>query len=182
VRDTTMRVELDEARFSLRPSSTAAELYWDYVCERRVQLFPEAKLRKYVEFVHPGAELSEVQAAIPALSARSSRRRIELDSNGVTRYEIANGLRRAASVAVRARGVSPAFESIGLFSRYGGKTVTLSLSRQHAGELVPFGSETDLATGRERPCQVEALGDEWRLLVTDCPPRTLLRMYWPLPQ
>jgi 3',5'-cyclic AMP phosphodiesterase CpdA len=182
VRDTTMRVELDEARFSLRPSSTAAELYWDYVCERRVQLFPEAKLRKYVEFVHPGTELPEVQAAIPALSARSSRRRIELDSNGVTRYEIANGLRRAASVAVRARGVSPAFENIGLFSRYGGKTVTLSLSRQHAGELVPFGSETDLATGRERPCQVEALGDEWRLLVTDCPPRTLLRMYWPLPE
>ena len=36
----------------------------------------------------------------------------------------------------------------------------------------PFGSVTDLATGREKPAYVEAAPDEWRLSLTDCPPRT----------
>ena len=110
------------------------------------------------------------------------RRRMELDTNGVTRYEISKGLRRASSVPVRSRGVSPAFERIGLLSRYGGREVILSLSRVHAGELSPFGSETDLATARERPAPVEELPGEWRLRIQSCPPRTLLRIYWPLPR
>ena len=173
VRDTTMRVDIDEAHFTLVPSVTEAEEYWDYTCTRHVQVDPQAKLRRYVEFVHPGAQTTDP-------SARLGRLPIELDLNGVTRYEISRGLRRTARVAVRTRGVSSAFESVGLLSRYGGRAVRLSLSRERAGELDPFGSETDLATGRERPSRVEVLPGEWVLRVTDCPPLTLLRIYWPL--
>jgi 3',5'-cyclic AMP phosphodiesterase CpdA len=174
VRDATFKVARDEARFSLTPSETSRERYWDYACERRVELLPGVTLRRYVDFVHPGVRLENA-------AGRVGRRRIQLELNGVTRYAISNGLRRSASVAVRSRGVSEAFERVGLLSRYGGRVVTLSLARAGAGDLEPFGSETDLSTGRERPSPIEKLPDEWRLQVTDCPPRTLLRIYWPLP-
>jgi 3',5'-cyclic AMP phosphodiesterase CpdA len=173
VRDATMRVERDEARFEISPSRTAAGKYWDYVCERRVELFPHSKLRRYVDFVQPSVPA-------PRVRPRPARRRIDLTINGVTRYTVANGLRRTASATRHARGASTAFEWIGLLSRYGGKAVTLSLAGAHAQDLAPFGSVTDLATGRERPAPVEAGATEWRVSVVDCPPRTLLRIYWPL--
>jgi hypothetical protein len=46
--------------------------------------------------------------------------------------------------------------------------------------LEPFGSITDLATGRERPCPVHVEDDHWVVIAQECPPRTLLRIYWPL--
>jgi hypothetical protein len=174
VRDATMRVERDEARFELSPSRTGSAKYWDYLCERRIQLFPQSKLRRYVEFVQPSVQVARVRV-------RAARRRVELSINGVTRYNMADGLRRTAATTREARGASTAFEWIGLLSRYGGKTVALSLARQHAHGLAPFGSVTDLATGRERPAPVEATPGEWRIALTDCPPRTLLRIYWALP-
>jgi hypothetical protein len=173
VRHATMRVERDEARFELAPSRTAPIHYWDYVCERRVQLFPESKLRRYVDFVQPSVPT-------PRVRARPARRRIDLSINGVTRYTVADGLRRTVSATRYARGASTAFEWIGLLSRYGGKAVTLSLAGDHTRGLAPFGSVTDLATGRERPAPIEAAATEWRVSVIDCPPRTLLRIYWPL--
>jgi 3',5'-cyclic AMP phosphodiesterase CpdA len=173
VRHATMRVELDEARFDLSPSRTAAAKYWDYVCERRVQLFPQSKLRRYVDFVQPSVPVGRVRA-------RPARRRIDLSLNGITQYTVADGLRRTAAATRHARGASAAFEWIGLLSRYGGKAVTLSLSGAQVRSLAPFGSVTDLATGRERPAPIEAAPGEWRVSVVDCPPRTLLRIYWPL--
>jgi 3',5'-cyclic AMP phosphodiesterase CpdA len=175
VRDATMRVERDEARFELSPSASAPAKYWDYLCERRIALFPQSKLRRYVEFVQPSVQVARVRV-------RASRRRIELSTDGVTRYNMADGLRRTAATTKEARGASTAFEWIGLLSRYGGKTVALSLARQPAQAFEPFGSVTDLATGRERPAPIEAATDGWRLSLTDCPPRTLLRIYWPLPR
>jgi 3',5'-cyclic AMP phosphodiesterase CpdA len=174
VRDATMRVERDEARFELSPSSSASE-YWDYVCERRVQLFPNSKLRRYVDFVQPTVAAARVRA-------RGARRRIELVVNGVTRYQISGGLRRTAAATREARGASTAFEWIGLLSRYGGRSVTLALSQERTQSFAPFGSVTDLATGRERPAAVEVASNEWRISLVDCPPRTLLRIYWPLPR
>lgn len=43
-----------------------------------------------------------------------------------------------------------------------------------------FGSATDLGTGLERMVPVEADegADRVRLSVRDCPPRTLVRLYW----
>jgi 3',5'-cyclic AMP phosphodiesterase CpdA len=173
VRHATMRVERDEARFILTPSRASAAKYWDYVCERHVHLFPQSKLRRYVDFVQPSVPVALVRA-------RPARRRIDLSLNGVTRYAVADGLRRTAAATRHTRGASAAFEWIGLLSRYGGRAVTLSLAGDHAQGLAPFGSVTDLATGRERPAPIERAEAEWRVSVVDCPPRTLLRIYWPL--
>ncbi len=172
VRDGAIAVERDEARFVLTPSRTAPEARWDYTCERRVAVVPGADLHRYVEFVH--GRLDATRARAPG-----RRRRIELALNGVTRYRVADALRRTAEDARHATGAATAFEWVGLLSRYGGARVVLSLTRD-AGPLAPFGSVTDLATGRESPAPVEAREDGWWLEVRDCAPRTMLRMYWPL--
>jgi hypothetical protein len=173
VRDWPARVARDEARFALSPSRTAPDARWDYTCERHIELLPNVHLARYVEFVHRGPDSTRVPG-------HPYRRRIELAVNGVTRYRIADGLCRTTEAAQQSYGTATAFEWIGLLSRYGGATVTLSLARPEAAALSPFGSVTDLATGRESPAPVLASEEEWRLTVTDCVPRTMLRMYWPL--
>jgi hypothetical protein len=174
VRDGVHRVERDEARFVLSPSRTAPGECWDYVCERRVQLVPGAKLRHYVDFLHGG---SETTLRAPEVAPR---RRIDLAIGGATHYRVPDGLRRTAEGGRRAYRGATAFEWIGLLSRYGAVTAVLALAREHAQDLAPFGSVTDLPTGLETPARVEATDDEWRLTVNDCAPRTLLRIYWPL--
>jgi len=171
VRDATMRVERDEARFVLSPSASHGDTYWDYACERRVQLFRDARLRRYVDFVRPSLSATQV---------RPTGKRIDLNINGVTEYAITDGLRRTRASAGPARRAALAFEWVGLLSRYGGATVRLALAREHARALAPFASVTDLATGRERPAALEDSEDEWRVSLVDCPPRTMLRIYWPL--
>lgn len=173
VRDCAVPVALDEARFVLSPSSTEPDERWDYVCERRVQLFPNAKLRRYIDFAHGGAGVSRDEASAP-------RRRVALALNGVTRYRVANGLCRTVEVARRTYGTSTAFEWAGLLSRYGSATASICLARAHLADFAPFGSMTDLATGRETPAAVDATDDGWRLTIKDCAPRTFLRIYWPL--
>jgi 3',5'-cyclic AMP phosphodiesterase CpdA len=173
VRDCVLRVKRDEARFVLSPSRTAPDDRWDYACERRVELLPGANLRQYVDFLHGGTVISRGPASAP-------RRRIRLALGGVTRYRVPDGLCRTAEVAQRTYRAATAFEWVGLLSRYGAATATLSLSREHAEGLAPFGSATDLPTGQETPAQIDATDGEWRLTWTDCAPRTLLRLYWPL--
>jgi 3',5'-cyclic AMP phosphodiesterase CpdA len=163
-------VERDEARFVLSPSRTSSQ-HWDFVCERRVRLVPHATIRRYVEFVYGGAQVT------PAARAR---RRIELDVQGEVRYEVSRGLRRTVAAPVRVRGMSTAFEWVGLLVRYGAATASLSLARDHADGFVPFGSVTDLGTAREQPASVEASVSGWTVSVRDCPARTMLRIYWPL--
>ncbi|MDP9002247.1 MAG: metallophosphoesterase [Myxococcota bacterium] len=172
IRDCAVPVALDEARFVLSPSRTEPDERWDYVCERRVQLFPGARLRRYVDFAHG--------AGVARGEARAPRRRVALALDGITRYRVANGLCRTAEVARRTYGTATAFEWTGLLTRYGGATATLSLGRPDLGDFAPFGSITDLATGRETPAPVDATDEGWRLTIKDCAPRTFLRIYWPL--
>lgn len=169
VRNATTRVKLDEARFVLSPSRSHCETYWDCTCERHVQLFPEAKLRRYVDFVRPSLSAGHV---------RPVARRIDLNVNGVTAYTITEGLRRTSASSGPARRAALAFEWVGLLSRYGGATVRLALAHEHARALVPFASVTDLATGKVRPAAVEDSVHEWSVTLVDCPPRTMLRIYW----
>jgi 3',5'-cyclic AMP phosphodiesterase CpdA len=173
IRDCMLRVDRDEARFVLSPSRTAPAERWDYACERRVQLMPGANLRHYVDFLRGGTPISTRPSSAP-------RRRIEIAIGGVTRYGVPDGLCRTAEVARRVYRAATAFEWVGLLSRYGAATAVLSLSREHAEDLTPFGSLTDLPTGQETPARVDAVDGQWRITVTDCPPRTLLRIYWPL--
>jgi 3',5'-cyclic AMP phosphodiesterase CpdA len=173
VTDPAPRVDLDEASFVLSPSSTSRKR-WDFACERSVQLKPGARLRRYVDFVH----------TLPPLRARKeaarANRRIELTVGGLTRYRVADGLCRTLDEGARSYGVGSAFEWVGLLCRYGAARATLRLACTDGAMLEPFGSVTDLTIGRERPTTVAVASDHWTVTWESCPPRSLLRIYWPL--
>jgi 3',5'-cyclic AMP phosphodiesterase CpdA len=171
---TAPRVELDEASFALSPSGTSSAR-WDFACERRVRLKEGARLSRYVDFAH------SLPVLLPrARGRRRANRRFELAIGDVTRYRVADGLCRTLDEGRRCYGVGTAFEWVGLLCRYGAARATLRLGCPEAEGLEPFGSVTDLATGRERPTTVEAADGQWSVSWDSCGARSLLRIYWPL--
>jgi DNA repair exonuclease SbcCD nuclease subunit len=168
------RVEIDEAAFSL-DATLPSDDRWDMTCRRTVKLAPGAQLRRYIEFIR----------VLPALLPRGRRgprvsRRVTLTLNGETQYRYENALCRTLGEAARQYGVGSAFEWVSLLCRYGAGQAIVRLDRSGPGQLEAFGSLTDLTTGRERPAVVEASADRWTVTIQDCPPRSLLRIYWPL--
>jgi 3',5'-cyclic AMP phosphodiesterase CpdA len=172
VHDPAPRVEVDEASYRLTPSSSAG--YWDYACERRVELRNGALLKRYVDYVR------KTPTRIGPQSLLRDRRPLELTIDGVTSYERPAALCRTLAAASRARGHGTAFEWVALLSRYGAVRATLRLSRADCGGLEPFGSLTDLTIGRERPVKLETTADYWTVTAESCAPRSMLRIYWPL--
>jgi 3',5'-cyclic AMP phosphodiesterase CpdA len=174
VRDPAPRVDLDEASFLLSPSRLSAGR-WDFTCDRNVRLGEGARLRRYIDFVH---------ALPPLLPRRRARRRgnrrVELTIDDVTHYRVPDGLCRTLAEGQRRYGVGTAFEWVGLLCRYGANRAALRLSRRWMDGLEPFGSLTDLTTGRERPLPVHTAAHQWQVSTEACAPRSLLRIYWPL--
>jgi 3',5'-cyclic AMP phosphodiesterase CpdA len=172
VRDPAPRVDLDEARYALVPSSSPDS--WDFRVERRVELVPGARLRRYVDFVHG------LPRRIGGRPLKRDSRLIDLTIGGLTRYEQTDALCRTIAMGARTRGGGTAFESVGLLCRYGAQRAVLRLGRDGAAGIEPFGSVTDLTIGRERPVRLETTGEFWTLAAESCAPRSLLRIYWAL--
>jgi 3',5'-cyclic AMP phosphodiesterase CpdA len=175
VTDPAPRVRRDEATFVLSSSEEHSDR-WDVECERSIELMPGARLRRYVDFVR----------SLPPASARGSRRartgrRMELRPGGTTRYTVAGALCRTLEEGARSYGAGTAFEWVGLLCRYGAQQATIRLSKKHLDGAAPFASFTDLATGRERPIAIVPGDGGWTASAEGCAPRTLLRIYWPLP-
>jgi 3',5'-cyclic AMP phosphodiesterase CpdA len=174
VQDPAPRVDLDEADFAVSPARTNVER-WDLVCERLVRLRPGARLRRYVDFVHA------LPAALPhRKTRRRANPRVELRIGEITHYHVPDSLCRTLDEGRRSYGVGTAFEWVGLLCRYGAAHATLRLSRRWMEGVEPFGSLTDLTTGRERPLVVDARPNQWIVTADGCAPRSLLRLYWPL--
>ena len=98
----------------------------------------------------------------------------------MTNTRVEEALCRTVDEAARCYGVDTGFEWVGLLCRYGAARATLRLAQRNASGLEPFGSVTDLTTGRERPVTVSIERDQWLIACETCPPRSLLRIYWPL--
>lgn len=172
VKDPSPRVDRDEASYALSPSPFSAD-FWDYSCERRVELAEGAQLARYVDFVHTDPRAKREEGI-------DGNRRIELTLGGTTRYEEHAGLCRTLEGAIAMQGVEAAFEWVGLLCRYGAARATLRLARKGAEDVRPFASLTDVTIGRERPRRIEETDDWWTVHAEACPPRSLLRIYWPL--
>jgi 3',5'-cyclic AMP phosphodiesterase CpdA len=168
----------NEAVITLRANGARA---WDLACVRRIEGESGVVDGEYAELIEgaSGARLtryavggaSQPDSAVPA--------RIVVPMNGETRYELLGGICRTLDAAAAEYGVGEAFEWIGLFNRYASRVARLVF--EHRGlDARPFASATDLVTGRERPVSLARTGERAELLYEDCPPRTLLRIYWPL--
>jgi 3',5'-cyclic AMP phosphodiesterase CpdA len=173
--DPAPRVDVDEAVFTLSPSAHAAR--WDFSCERRVELREGARLRQYVDFVHALPLLPRLSRS---RSHRRGGRRVQLVVGGLTTTRVEEALCRTVAEAARCYGVGIGFEWVALLCRYGAARATLRLAQRNAGSLEPFGSVTDLTTGREHPVTMSVEGERWSIACDTCPPRSLLRIYWPL--
>jgi 3',5'-cyclic AMP phosphodiesterase CpdA len=173
--DPSPRVARDEATFALTPAVHPAR--WDLTCERRVELREGARLRQYVDFVHALPSAPRLRSS---RSRRRAARRLNLNVGGVTKVVFEEALCRTLGEAERCYGADVTFEWVGLLCRYGAAHAKLQLARGSCSGLEPFGSITDLTTGRERPKVIRVDGDCWTVAAERCPPRTLLRIRWPL--
>jgi 3',5'-cyclic AMP phosphodiesterase CpdA len=174
-RDPAPRVEIDDATFTLAPSANPER--WDLECERRVDLREGARLLQYVDFVHALPEPSRLRRARPR---RRIGRRMDLRIGETTIARFEHALCRTVAEARKFYHAEVAFEWVCLLCRYGARRATLRLARRNGRDVSPFASITDLTTGRERPAPLDVDGEHWVVAADDCPPRTLLRLYWPL--
>jgi hypothetical protein len=172
VEDHEPRVALDQAEFQLSPSASGAR--WDMACERKVTLVDGVRLDRYTDFIHV------LPAIVAGRHGGRFSRRVDLEIGSVTRFQFSAALCRTLGEGAKCYGAGAAFEWVGLLCRYGAVSAILSLSRDGVGDTDPFGSMTDLSTGRERPLPVEASASAWTIRADACPPRGLLRLYWPL--
>lgn len=177
------RLEHNCARFTLQPS-TAGEGRLDYLCEREVKVADGARLSRYAETIigdrHATLELLSGASEAPGKYELPCLLHLSLD--GITRYRVAGGIAR--ELPGMARVIRPdrhiPFAWLGLMNRYPSATAELRVEGLGRAARQVFASATDLGTGLERPLEVEARSkDAVRIRYEACPPRTLIRAYWP---
>ena len=109
---------------------------------------------------------------------------LELQRGVLTRYRIDGGLPRTLPELHRLFGRrAPPYAWMGIMNRYESRRVQLAVHASGSGALRgAFASETDLGTGLERPLRrcAGTTDDTMVIEYQGCPPRTLVRVYWPL--
>jgi hypothetical protein len=167
---------------SLNPNSAR----WDCRCERRFTGGPEAPER----FGDAVDALEDSQLFVLDESGRALGApvhppvELELARGRGTHYRIVGAYPRSVAEAQRLFGLDRApFAWQGLMNRYACKQVRLEIRGGGTGALRgAFASETDLGTGLQQPLPLGAGSTDDRVVIDypDCPPRLLIRVYWPL--
>jgi 3',5'-cyclic AMP phosphodiesterase CpdA len=178
--DAGPRLQLNAARCKLQPS-TKYPGRWDYGCDREVHKAPGVALHRYVEEVEGLSDGKGVANGKGAPSALPLH--VHLPLGGRIHYHVFGGVLRTLGEAKRVHGdrLSP-FAYIALLNRYASELTELTLSGLGDAAIDAFASSTDLGTGLENP-EPLLRGDEpgeVHLRARECPPRTLLRIYWRL--
>lgn len=169
------------AFFRLMDSPMHGAGRWDYRLVREVQPKPGMRPGRYIETIG-GEEGASIQV-VGEKRHRDLPEALELKLDRPTEFDVSGGLVRTLSEAQRLHGPRSApFGSVGLMNRYRSSHARLSLAGLGPLAEEAFASETDLGTGLESPARLEQADSDGvvRLVKDDCPPRTLLRIYWPL--
>lgn len=126
------------------------------------------------------ASVTSTRSTTSPVRPRTVRRSIPPEGRLVYRIEraacrtLAEGLRRYGNLA--------AHEWMGLLVRHASQRARLTLVNLPAARKRPFGSATSLTSGEERAVPLRVTDEGLLLDLADCPPLTLLRIYWPLPE
>jgi len=160
---------------------------WDCVCERRYTGTAGVAPDRYGDAVDAleDSELVLLDAAgSPIGEALHPPTQLTLERGQATRYRITGAYCRTVAEAERMFGLRWApYAWHGLMNRYACDEVLLQLCTDGTRALRgAFASETDLGTGLQRPLALDAESTESSVIIRyrDCPPRTLIRVYWPL--
>lgn len=160
---------------------------WDCICERRYDGRPDLAPERYGDAVDAveDSELVTIDAAGDAIGAPvHPPTQLTLERGQVMRYEITRAYCKTVTEAERMFGLRWApYAWQGLMNRYSCDEVRFELRADGTQALRgAFASETDLGTGLQRPLALGAESNASSVVIRyrDCPPRTLIRVYWPL--
>jgi 3',5'-cyclic AMP phosphodiesterase CpdA len=180
-------IDQNELICRLAPNGSAPR--WDCYCERRYTGQPLVAPERYGDAVDAleDSELCELdERGQPLGPSLHPPTQLSLERGRTTRYRIVGAYLRTVADAERMFGLRWApYAWQGLMNRYASADVRLEI---HAGAPKAlrdaFASETDLGTGLQQPLALapESNDDVVVVRYRDCPPRTLLRVYWPLEQ
>lgn len=168
VRSPGPQLKLNYADYTVYPSSTPGRL--DVACVRLVQGNPEDAPKAYHEpiCIYPGAQFSE----------NIKNDSLLLPLNEEIAYWAKGSFANNAETLQQIKGTS-SFEFVSLFNRYQSEEATLLVRHLPSKEF--FATAQDLGSGDETRVAVERLGpDTIMVTVSPCPPRTLIRLYFPV--
>jgi len=181
-------VELEDAGPRLRLNRTLYHLQrsrgfdsrWDLQCEREVCPADGSPIARYVETVEA---LDDARCVLEGQSrGLSLPAHVHLELDGITKYRVEGAVARTFGAALlRVNDQSP-FASVSFMNRYFAATARLELRGLPDAGRKAFASATDLGTGLERPLRLDRLegSDTAVAEISECPARTLLRIYWRL--
>jgi hypothetical protein len=185
VRGHSPAVEQNELLCRLVPNAAGSR--WDCYCERRYSGQIELAPDRYGDAVDAldDSDLSELdEHGNTSGVALHPPTQLTLERGRTTRYRILGAYCRTLAEAERLFGSSWApYAWQGLMNRYASSEVLLEIRAGVPKALRgAFASETDLGTGLQQPLPLapESSDDVVVIRYRDCPPRTLLRVYWPL--
>jgi len=183
--DHSPSLERNELTCQLVASAAAAR--WDCICERRYTGAAGVAPDHYGDAVDAleDSELVRLDAAgEPLGDPVHPPTQLTLELGRAMRYRITGAYFRTLAEAERWFGLRWApFAWQGLMNRYACEEVALHIRAEGTGALRgAFASETDLGTGIQRPLPLgaDSSDDAVHIRYRDCPPRTLIRVYWPL--
>ncbi|MFI5300413.1 MAG: metallophosphoesterase family protein [Polyangiales bacterium] len=180
--DFEVRIERNASEFKLLPNETTPRDAHDLVCTRTI--VPALAVPALVDYVQGLGD------GVCEWTERGEAKRTETPADvtiepGVpTTYRVVRAVAARSESAARYDGPGTAYEWVGQLNRYGTRNASLSLSARQLPELLKeaFGSVTDLNTGRETPARLTRSDAAVTMNLENCPPRSLLRIYWPLPR
>lgn len=172
----------DDCVVTLAPNRSDKGATWDAHVDRALRWADPALLRPaddIVEGLPDGAvffvkEGAEVKQPLPA--------RVRIPPEGRLAYRIERAACRTLAEGLRRYGNLAAHEWMGHLVRHASERARLTLLNLPAGKKRPFGSATSLTSGEERAVPLRVTQEGLLLDLADCPPLTLLRIYWPLPE
>lgn len=177
------RLELNRAHYQVSPSSNWGPERWDYRCEREIRVTRGERLGRYGETIQTekGARVNVHPDSDSTHEWRELPHELELKLDGTTQFWVDGALHRTLAARRAAEGAQAApFAWLGLMNRYGSQLAMLSISGLQAWAQLAFASAVELSTGLERPLAVDREDGRVSVRLQHCPPRTLLRIYWPL--
>ena len=179
------RLRRNELQCRLLPSANASR--WHLDCRRRYDGDDASAPDAFMDTIDAleDGELVRLDGSGSALGERvHTPTDVELRRGQELRFCIENGVCRTISESTRLFGArwSP-YSWMGIMNRYASEHVRIELVNDSSRGLAhAFASAIDLGNGMERPLPLSRESTPHRAVLEcgDCPPRTLVRVHWPL--
>lgn len=175
-----VQLDCNRAVFLLEGAGPSAPR-WNATVERTV-LCGEPLAEPYIDLVDgaPGAHVVELKG-VKLRAGSKWPARVELPMGQTGSYRLVAGLCGTFEEAVACEDKRTApYDWVDLFNRFQCREAEIVLRGLPRGMGPAFGAVVDLTSGIEKPFPLGHENGDYILTMKPCPPRTLLRILWPL--